>query len=408
MGVDNQGNTSDVTHLYNPKPLNISESLSFNGNDSKIDIDNIPFNTSQGSRNTIEFSFKYTGGNKNKSLIEWANSNRIMFMSGHFGLNTDAGEIIGIPSTALLDKWVSISIVLTNGVQPTPENTKFYVNGVEQETQAFLGKKEPKVFNTSPTLKVGNGKSTSTNTYYAFQGEIKNLKIWNTERTSSQIINNIDDSTTESESLVGYWELREHTNHKVYDLSILNNNGIVSGSDFSSPFSLNAAMTDIDGDISWNKQNWASKYVLKRDNATVYEGEEHDFKEQYLESETEYAYSVYGLSKFGESLSTSKTFSTGLGDLELLSVPTSISFNDTILDGTNKVSKGNIEPIYIKDSRKISEGWRLMISSSPLTSNDKQIPMNSLLLKSNLKIYKEKGSSNESINQQFSNYIDNG
>ncbi|MBL5809054.1 hypothetical protein HV449_19715 [Bacillus sporothermodurans] len=34
--------------------------------------------------------------------------------------------------------------------------------------------------------------------------------------------------------------------------------------------------------------------------------------------------------------------------------------------------------------------------------------MNSLLLKSNLKIYKEKGSSNESINQQFSNYIDNG
>lgn len=61
MGVDNQGNTSDVTHLYNPKPLNISESLSFNGNDSKIDIDNIPFNTSQGSRNTIEFSFKYTG-----------------------------------------------------------------------------------------------------------------------------------------------------------------------------------------------------------------------------------------------------------------------------------------------------------------------------------------------------------
>ncbi|MBL5889750.1 hypothetical protein [Heyndrickxia sporothermodurans] len=108
MGVDNQGNTSDVTHLYNPKPLNISESLSFNGNDSKIDIDNIPFNTSQGSRNTIEFSFKYTGGNKNKSLIEWANSNRIMFMSGHFGLNTDAGEIIGVNAKIKVDHFSAI------------------------------------------------------------------------------------------------------------------------------------------------------------------------------------------------------------------------------------------------------------------------------------------------------------
>lgn len=345
-------------------------SLVFSGSEG-VKVNNINTTQTTGSKTTLEAWVKWNGGSDTDLVFNFDTSYGVIFhKTGYFGINTGQGEILGIPSSNLSGKWLHIAVVLPNA-KPTEQNSKIYINGVLQTISLYKGdSREPVERKVSPNLYIGE--NYNPNYAYFFNGEISQVRIWNGERTQKQITDLANSTLKGNETnLLGYWRFDTITNKYSYDQTSYQNNAVVKGN-YSSPLSLTATdITDMGMQLEWNAVNRATKYEVVNNEKTIYEGSSISYQEENLESETTYNYEVIAKNENGESIPFSRSFTTKSGELALLQVPSDISFNPITLNGQIQKSFGTFsQPVIVKDSRKIRNGWKLAVKASPLKSSN--------------------------------------
>jgi len=147
--------------------------LSFDRADDKVEIIGIPVDTTPGARNTVEF-LMYWDGTSGKMPFGWNTSYDLWISNSCFGFNTGQGNIYGIPSAGLDNRWVNVRVIFYNGV-PSSENNAIYIDGVKQNIYACSN-------NTTVS------RTVTTTAYigiwglggnYYFGGEIDEFKIYN-------------------------------------------------------------------------------------------------------------------------------------------------------------------------------------------------------------------------------------
>jgi len=146
--------------------------LSFDGADDSVEITNIPVDTTPGARNTVEF-LMYWDGSDSRMPFGWQ-SYDLWNSSGCFGFNTFQGNVYGIPSAGLINKWVNVRAIFYNGV-PSAENNALYIDGVKQNIYACSGiTAVSKSVSTNAQISGYYGSSG-----YKFGGKIDDFKIYN-------------------------------------------------------------------------------------------------------------------------------------------------------------------------------------------------------------------------------------
>ncbi|MGQ8871917.1 LamG domain-containing protein [Paenibacillus sp. TSA_86.1] len=165
----------------------------------RVQIDATGVNLALGAQNTVEF-WMYWRGVDGVMPFGWSNYD-LYFASGGFGFNTNNGDVLGIPSASLANKWVHVAGVFYNGV-PNATNVELYIDGVKQ----VISNRNASNVNRSVTNVAwigGFGGSGS----YLFNGYIRNFRIWNRKLSAAEIslAMNTPEGLPEGNGLIGQW-----------------------------------------------------------------------------------------------------------------------------------------------------------------------------------------------------------
>lgn len=188
--------------------LSQGESIGLNGvrvDDQRVEIKNIPVNTEQGAKTTVQF-WMYWDGSSGVMPFAWDNAYDIYITGSKIGVNTGVGDVLGTTFDGK-DKWSHISVTFING-QPNADNTELYING-ERKTlnMSIESSREPRNLNATSTVYLG---SLGYAPLYHYGGGIDELKIWDGVRTEEQIKNDMYSTTPKNEeNLLGYWKFDE-------------------------------------------------------------------------------------------------------------------------------------------------------------------------------------------------------
>ncbi|WP_368502754.1 PKD domain-containing protein (plasmid) [Alkalihalophilus sp. As8PL] len=167
------------------------------GNDIEMmRYENMPINTSPGGKNTVEFWMKWDGVT---NVMPFGFDRYSLYITNdHFGINTQSSDVLGFQNSILKDKWTHVAVVMPNGT-PNASNTAIYLNGEKQELNSyFMGDhREHREREASTTFTVGGW---NTDERYRFRGDLSDIRVWNHERTQTQIRQNFEKSITSSQS----------------------------------------------------------------------------------------------------------------------------------------------------------------------------------------------------------------
>lgn len=422
--MDHAGNYTVSHHRLVTNTLSVpTDSLKFNGIDSNIKFDTIPFNAKAGEKNTIELWLKWEGDNMDIPLTikgnqaEGGNTNGVSlyFKNGYFGLNANTGDIFGIPSSEMKGKWTHVAVVLENGVPLDENNIKLYINGQKQiiSLWQFSPNLNQKRY-LSGELSLGNYFVGNQPQYY-FRGDMAQFRAWKGERTESEISQNWNQQLTGKEpNLVGYWEMSSLTNDKVYDQTTSNVKGLVKGSNYTTPLTMTDEGTDdVSTNVKWNTVPKADSYLLSKDGNVVTTTNETTYQDTTLQSNTNYRYDVYAKNKFGNSISTLRSVTSKEGALDIMSVPATVqTTNKKIEKDLTSIPFSLPDPIHIKDTRSSYGNWKLQVNASPFVSSHdvaKTLPYNSLSMQPKFTVSHVKGAfgSNQTQSTKQELQIDN-
>ncbi|MFK7108320.1 S8 family serine peptidase [Flavobacterium oreochromis] len=136
--------------------------------------------------------------------------------SGTFALNTDT-------NTIKQNEWTHIAVTVS-----TTNQYKVYINGVEVAARLVSGTVGPvRVNNTSP-LVIGNSVALNR----GFNGNIDEIRVWNTERSATDIANNQNVKLTGNEpNLLFYLPVAESEGIFAYDKTALDNTAKVTNAE---------------------------------------------------------------------------------------------------------------------------------------------------------------------------------
>lgn len=221
--IKNEINHTASTLTYNHrKLLTNSSSASLNGSEAanqRVRFDNLPVSTSPGAQTTVEFWMNWDGKN---NVIPFGWNNYSLYMvDGGFGFNTANGNVIGIPSEGLENRWVHVSAVFINATA-TPSNLEMYINGKKMDLQN-LRNLTTSNRSVAPTAYFGG---FGVNSNFDFGGQLDDLRIWNGGRTEQEIKESLNQPLRGDESgLIGYWTFDENSGTTTTDLSGNGNNG---------------------------------------------------------------------------------------------------------------------------------------------------------------------------------------
>ncbi|GGG86306.1 LamG domain-containing protein [Paenibacillus radicis (ex Gao et al. 2016)] len=200
-------------------------SLPFTG-DNVIELSNLAINTQIGNANTVEF-WMYWDGTEGVMPFSWKSGYDLFFQYGYFGFNTFNGEVLGVPSSSFVNKWVHVATVFYNGLADA-QSCELYIDGIKQRL-AIIGT-SPTVSSTADTNAFIGGFKSGGSNYYSYKGKISNLRIWNKKQEVSIIQKNMYRNVNKSDpTLVGEWLLtdppvqsKKIEGNKVTNLSDLN------------------------------------------------------------------------------------------------------------------------------------------------------------------------------------------
>ena len=118
------------------------------------------------------------------------------------------------------NQWSHVAFSFDNG------QIKTYVNGQLIYKYDRIGTIGDANTNQNE-LRIGNRQGDRISDY--FEGEIDEVRVWNTTRTQAEIQTNLSQKLTGTEQgLVGYWNFEESTGDKVNDLTANNNQGTLT------------------------------------------------------------------------------------------------------------------------------------------------------------------------------------
>jgi hypothetical protein len=204
-----------LTILFNAFfTLNAQTGLTFDGtNEYIVGTNNTSLQLTQG---TVEAWIKTSGaGNSYRAIIA---------KSYNYGIFLNNNELIAF-------EWISGRLIktgvnLADGIwhhvafsfnDEVTNGSKLYIDGVPVLTFTY------NVANFNYSIGVGN---QTTNTFQHFNGEIDQVRVWNTVRTDAEILNNYNKCLNGDESnLVMLWQFEEGAGTTVTDLSGNENHG---------------------------------------------------------------------------------------------------------------------------------------------------------------------------------------
>jgi len=350
-----------------------TDGLTFSNNQSII-TNGLDVDTSPGAKTTVEF-WMYWNGDNNEMPFSWTGADYSLYLSsGLFGFNTNHTDITGIDNADLINRWVYVSAVFVNDA-PNLSNVKLYIDGQLQTLKQSLKNRPPSSNTVSSTGQIGqfvDGK-------YGFGGQIRDVSIFNGERTASEIKEDMNGITEDESGLIGYWKLDPITTSQVYDMSAHHHDG--QGQGFDSTLDLTThSVSDIDMNLGWTGYPGVT-YTLNRDGTNIYQGTSNVYQDDPLTSGTAYHYTLSAKDANGESLPKEQTFSTEEGSLDILSTPT-LSFQSTRLNGQSQTLTGTLTgQLIVKDTRKIRTSWHIDVSADLLQDADGHtLPSQSLQL----------------------------
>jgi len=140
------------------------------------------------------------------------------------GNNVDyVGRISWSPS---VDTWYHIAATWSNSSQTYTA----YINGSSIGTDDTSGSNLTSIYDGTAEFRIGAEEAVEIN---FFDGLIDEVRVWDVERTQSQIAADMSHELTGSElSLVGYWKLNNSLNDFTSNgNNLTNNNGVVFSSD---------------------------------------------------------------------------------------------------------------------------------------------------------------------------------
>ncbi|MCY9528572.1 LamG domain-containing protein [Paenibacillus jamilae] len=145
------------------------QSLKFNGS-QQMKLSGIQADSNPDVQTTVQFWMKWDG-NQIEMPFSWANSSYDLYFNDRlFGFNTGNGDLYGTSSDPLVNKWVHVSAIFTNG---DIYKNELYINGVRQ-TLAKIGTASNRNVADSAYFSGWNN-----DTQYQFHGNIAELKVWN-------------------------------------------------------------------------------------------------------------------------------------------------------------------------------------------------------------------------------------
>jgi Concanavalin A-like lectin/glucanases superfamily/Putative metal-binding motif len=195
---------------------------------------------SRGGPSDPSFDFKFEGGNKIHGDIGTGTAWLTTVADANF--NYVAGT------------WYHIAYVVT------PTNYKIYINGVLAANVNISGG-TPLLYNSSHLLTIGRPGSTYNLEH--FEGQIDEVRVWNTARTQTDIQNNRGIALSGSEpGLVRYYRLNDATGTVMKDNSTSAVNGTLSNFSLSgatSNWTANSALVQINNNFN-NTSNATGVY----------------------------------------------------------------------------------------------------------------------------------------------------
>lgn len=206
---------STVGQLRNRK-----HSLNFNGaTGTEVSISGLNVSAVPNSKATVEFWMKWTGIS-NAMPFGWTTYDLWLY-DNSFGFNTGNGDVFGMSSIGLVNRWVFVSAIFNNGDAKLSE---IYIDGIKQTL-------------TQRTGATSNGNVTSNcrisgwalSSDFKFYGQMRDVRIWNHARTEQEIIHGMDGIGGNEPGLLGHWMLNEGTGLIANDSSSNAKHGVISG-----------------------------------------------------------------------------------------------------------------------------------------------------------------------------------
>jgi hypothetical protein len=160
-------------------PSRFGTALKFDGFDDYVQITNLNIPTTSGSKVTVEFWMNWSGLDSRMPMGFRAYD--LWFASGCFGFNTGNGDLRGMSTTSLANKWVFVSAIFNSGDSRLSE---LYINGVNQTLSQCGG--VPATQYLSTTMTVGSWPLLDG---YWYQGMIDEFRLYNRALTPQEIAN---------------------------------------------------------------------------------------------------------------------------------------------------------------------------------------------------------------------------
>lgn len=179
-----------------PRP---STAMSFPQSD-QVRISNLAVNPSLGAKHTVEF-WMYWDGTNSVMPFAWDINYSLWLADGYFGFNTGEGNILGISSEGLKNRWVHVGAVFYNGV-PSAADNELYIDGVKQTIGPVKGTTSF-VVGVTPRAHI-SGDAISN---HRMSGRIGEVRIWNYSLSVAELRAGWYKVLAGSETgLIGYWE----------------------------------------------------------------------------------------------------------------------------------------------------------------------------------------------------------
>ena len=145
--------------------------------------------TTVGSAITVEFWMYWTGTDDvaayylGSSGSPWGG---LYFYGGNYGFNSNGGDIYGLASTGLDNKWLHVAMVWYSGQDEAIAN-KIYINGVSQALSQVRGSRTARTFGQDVWLGYDE---------YSWNGGLDEFAIFDHELSAGQILTHFQARTT--------------------------------------------------------------------------------------------------------------------------------------------------------------------------------------------------------------------
>ncbi|MFO1304394.1 MAG: Ig-like domain-containing protein [Burkholderiales bacterium] len=173
------GSVSAITsNASAPKPATC-KAANFVAPGATIDVTALGVSTAAGARTTLAFWMLWNGTD-DAMPASWATQG-LALRGGWFGFTTQSGDVYGVASSAIANKWTHVVAEFANGGVAT---NKLYLNGVPQTLAQRVGTPSLANATVSTTMRIAGLYNATTS---RFIGQLDEFKLWTRALTPTEV-----------------------------------------------------------------------------------------------------------------------------------------------------------------------------------------------------------------------------